>query len=430
MKKQFFITISLVLLILTQIYSSEPEWVTLPDMPRERFGHCAVVYRDKVWIIGGKNQKGNSIKTVDCYDLIKNEWLADASELLQARYNATAAVYDDKIFVMGGYDERQILNSVEYYDSNDNEWKELAPLLTQREGANAVVFHDTLFVIGGRSNTGILPKILDSIEFWDSSAQRWQEHPTWHLEHARVLMQSVVVDNYIYTLGGQFIDSELNFVERFGLNGKSESRSPLNIPRFYFSAVKIESLIYVLGGVRSGEFEAITDTIEYYAPNHDRWYTLDVYMKRPRAGLSAVSYHNNIYVFGGMDINLKIWNTAEVLTGVPVTVDTNTTVVNRNEITEHPAKHSLIKNYPNPFNSATTITFELAQDESQVQLIIFNMLGGKVRTFLLNSFSPGVHQIEWDGCDDQGRILESGIYLAQLRSDRGYGEVLKLSFIK
>lgn len=424
------ITICLVLLILTQIYSSEPEWVTLPDMPRERFGHCAIVYKDKVWIIGGKNQKGLSITTVDCYDLIKNEWLPDDSELLHARYNASAAVYDDKIFVIGGYNQRQILNSVECYDPKDKKWIELAPLLNQREGANAVVFNDTLLVIGGRSDTAIFPKILDSIEFWDSSVLKWKEHPTWRLEHARVLMQSVVVDNYIYTLGGQFIDSELDFVERFGLNGEAESRSPLNIPRFYFSAVKIENLIYVLGGVRLGEFEAITDTIEYYATSYDRWYALDVYMKRPRAGLSAVSYQNNIYAFGGMDINLTIWNTAEVLTGVPLTVDTNATIVNRNEFTKHPAKHILIKNYPNPFNSATTITFELAQDENQVHLIIFNLLGEKVRTFVLNSFSPGVHQIEWDGCDDQGRIVESGIYLAQLRSDQCYGEILKLSFIK
>ncbi len=425
MRKKFFIIISLMLAGVSLIYSQSPEWVTLADMPQSRFGHCSVIYQDRVWIIGGRTQLSSSISKIDCYNLKTEEWEPDASELQNARSNATAAVYDDKIFVIGGHDDRKILNAVEFYDPNEKKWQEVAPLLQPREGANAIVFKDTLFVIGGRSDSGIFSKILDDVEFWDGTG--WQEHKTWHLKYARVFMQSVVVDSFIYILGGRFIDGQYDFVERIGQSGEAESRRSFSIPRFYFSAVGVENLIYVLGGVRQGDFEALTDTIEYYSTEHDFWYALDLGMTSPRAGLSAVSYKDNIYVFGGMDIDLKVWNTAEVLKGIPTGMPTG---VKKNDAILNPDEYRLLKNYPNPFNSTTTISFELAGNDRQIQLIIFNLRGEQVRAFVLNSFGPGFHQVEWDGRDDAGRIVESGIYLVQLRSNRQYGKILKLSFIK
>ncbi len=430
MKRRIFLTLSLVLIVVAPIHSQQPQWETLPDMPRERFGHCSVIYKDKVWLIGGKNQSGISITTVDCYDLKQGRWQPAVSELSHARYNAAAVVYEDKIYVIGGYNDRQILNLVEYYDPDDKKWKEFYPLQHPREGASAVVFNGKLYVIGGRSNKGIFPKILDDVEFWDGSAQGWEESTLWHLHHARALMQSVVVDSFIYIIGGRFIDGQLGFVERFGRDGETDLLTSLNVARYYFSAVRVNRLIYVLGGVRFGDFEVLADTIEYYATEYDWWNTLNIPMLTPRAGLSAVSYENNIYVFGGMDANLKVLTNAEVLIGVPTDIGTPISAGNEHNTIAHPNKHRLLVNYPNPFNAATTITFELAKDESQIQLIIFNLIGEKIRTFQLSSFTPGVHQIQWDGRDDKGRIVESGIYLAQLRSDRIYGEVLKLSFIK
>jgi len=430
MKRSIFLIISLVLIIVAPIHSQQPQWETLPDMPQERFGHCSVVYKDKVWIIGGKNQFGISISTVDCYDLKQGKWQPAESELLHARYNAAAVVYDDKIYVIGGYDNRQILNLVEYYDPNDKQWKEFFPLLHPREGASAVVFNNKLCVIGGRSNKGILPKILDNVECWDETAQGWQESTLWHLHHARTLMQSVVVDSFIYIIGGRFIDGQLGIVERFGQDGETDSLSSLKVARYYFSAVTINQLIYVLGGVRFGEFDTLANTIEYYATQSDSWYILNVPMLTPRAGLSAVSYEHNIYVFGGMDANLKVSSHAEILIGVPTDIGTAVSNGNEQKAITHPNQHRLLANYPNPFNAATTINLELAKNESQIQLIIFNLMGESIRTFQLNSLSPGFHQIQWDGRDDRGRMVPSGIYLAQLRSDRSCGEVLKLSFIK
>jgi len=429
MKKKLFFTISLVWIIVSPIYSqSRPEWITLPDMPTGRFGHCSVVYQDKVWIIGGKNQINISLNNVDCYNLKTSEWEPNVSELLHARYNAAAVVYENKIFVIGGHNDHQILSSVEYYDPNDNNWKEFTSLLYQREGANAVVFDGKLYVIGGRSNKGFFPKILDVVEFWDGTAHIWQESTVWHLQKPRVFMQSVAVDSFIYTMGGVWIDKHLDLNERFGFSSGTELVSPLPDPRFYFSAVRIQKLIYILGGIHFGDFDELHDSIDYYATHYDTWRALEISMKNPRAGLSAVGYENEIYVFGGMDANLKVLNTVEVLTGIPT--DIVTSVVSINKPGTLPKEHRLLFNFPNPFNSVTTISFQIASTAHQLQLIIYNVTGERVRTYQLSWLAPGFHQVQWDGRDDHGRTVESGIYLAQLRSDRSLGKVLKLSFIK
>jgi hypothetical protein len=125
-----------------------------------------------------------------------------------------------------------------------------------------------------------------------------------------------------------------------------------------------------------------------------------------------------------LDSDLKVLRTAEQLGGP------STGVADRDESFQQPTRHELLSNYPNPFNSATTINFQIAKVERELQLVIFNLMGNPVRTFQLNSLSPGNHQIQWDGRDEYGRMVESGIYLAQLRSTQYRGAVLKLTFVK
>ncbi len=71
-------------------------------------------------------------------------------------------------------------------------------------------------------------------------------------------------------------------------------------------------------------------------------------------------------------------------------------------------------NYPNPFNPETTIAFTLDK-EQKVELAIYNVRGQKVRT-LINDIQPvGENKIVWDGTDDNGRNVTSGVYLMKLK---------------
>lgn len=76
---------------------------------------------------------------------------------------------------------------------------------------------------------------------------------------------------------------------------------------------------------------------------------------------------------------------------------------------------ALYQNYPNPFNPATTITFELQQREA-VTLRIFNSLGQEVRTLLREVRNAGRYEVAWDGNNNSGERVASGMYLYQLRA--------------
>ncbi|HVP35755.1 MAG TPA: FlgD immunoglobulin-like domain containing protein, partial [Terriglobales bacterium] len=98
-----------------------------------------------------------------------------------------------------------------------------------------------------------------------------------------------------------------------------------------------------------------------------------------------------------------------------------------------PAKFSLGQNFPNPFNSTTTIQFRIGNlkfgEPLRTTLIIYNILGQKVRTLLNENKSPGAYQIIWDGKDQTGNEVSSGIYFYQLKAGN-YKETKKLTLLK
>jgi hypothetical protein len=77
--------------------------------------------------------------------------------------------------------------------------------------------------------------------------------------------------------------------------------------------------------------------------------------------------------------------------------------------------YALEQNYPNPFNPVTTITFTLPRQE-KVELEVYNLLGKKVRVLLQEQMIAGSHLVQWDGRNDAGESLGSGIYFYRLKA--------------
>jgi hypothetical protein len=71
--------------------------------------------------------------------------------------------------------------------------------------------------------------------------------------------------------------------------------------------------------------------------------------------------------------------------------------------------------YPNPFNASTTIQFTLPAD-SRTRLTIYSITGQKVRDLLDENRGTGTHAVVWNGKDDRGLVVSSGIYFARLRA--------------
>jgi len=78
-------------------------------------------------------------------------------------------------------------------------------------------------------------------------------------------------------------------------------------------------------------------------------------------------------------------------------------------------KFALYPNYPNPFNPETRIHFQLVE-HSNVQLVIYDVLGRKVRTLVSDRLDAGDHVINWDGLNDEGINVASGMYVYRIKA--------------
>lgn len=96
---------------------------------------------------------------------------------------------------------------------------------------------------------------------------------------------------------------------------------------------------------------------------------------------------------------------------------------------------TLSQNYPNPFNPITTIPFNVNSSQFMVHspihttLTIYNILGQRVRVLLDKEISQGEHKLEWNGKDEEGNELCSGIYFYRLEAS-DYSETKKMVLIK
>ncbi|MBD3218253.1 MAG: T9SS type A sorting domain-containing protein [candidate division Zixibacteria bacterium] len=96
-----------------------------------------------------------------------------------------------------------------------------------------------------------------------------------------------------------------------------------------------------------------------------------------------------------------------------------------------PRRFELSQNYPNPFNQSTLIKVNIpaSAKEMRLEIEIFNGLGQKVRTLASESVNPGQRVYRWNGCDDNGDELASGIYFYRCRLG-GIEESRKMLLLK
>lgn len=87
-----------------------------------------------------------------------------------------------------------------------------------------------------------------------------------------------------------------------------------------------------------------------------------------------------------------------------------------------------LRNYPNPFNAGTVLAYELNEPEN-VSLVVYDVLGRQVAR-LVEGFQPsGLHEISWDGTDDNGKTLGSGMYFYRMTTGT-FSETRKMTLLR
>ncbi|HPN34574.1 MAG TPA: M6 family metalloprotease domain-containing protein [bacterium] len=95
---------------------------------------------------------------------------------------------------------------------------------------------------------------------------------------------------------------------------------------------------------------------------------------------------------------------------------------------ELPHQYKLAQNFPNPFNSTTTIRYTIA-GPTYVQLQIFNAAGQLVRTLCDRPEQAGEKSVSWDGNNDHGAAAASGVYICRCKTDK-WTQMIKMLLVK
>ena len=107
----------------------------------------------------------------------------------------------------------------------------------------------------------------------------------------------------------------------------------------------------------------------------------------------------------------------------------NSEITNSDETSYNENSIVYFQNYPNPFNPTTTIKYSI-QNNSNVKIVIFNVKGQKIKTLVNSKIDSGINQVIWNGTDDNGNLVGSGIYYYKLNIDGEIKAVNKCILMK
>jgi len=190
-------------------------------------------------------------------------------------------------------------------------------------------------------------------------------------------------------------------------------------------------------------------TVAAFVAPHDGYYTVsDLAVRRVYSEGGSVTYKvfdssqelitslqasnnriwvidGNTYILGNLSADDRIYFAVDNYEGYSfdateiawtVTYYKEYSVVLDNPDLSVPKDFALKQNYPNPFNAHTQINYELPVD-SKISLWIFDILGKKVRMLKDDFCEAGKHFVTWDGRNDKGHSVASGLYVIQMRAE-------------
>ncbi len=271
------------------------------------------------------------------------------------------------------------------------------PIFTQINGKPVIYLHGTnvanfesqMWVVEGIvadqfvTDANVYP-LFSNVGYWSAWDLGDQDHPTDDPGDG--------IDLYLYGGGGRLLDIEY------------DGTGPVTDVNSY-----TVSTIYDLGQVYDVLGGLFNDVFTYPGMDLDRDGLRDLvaaykgYGGDTLAGESLAKDGFHVFFFEWGDSTQSI-NLVDVLTGFEVK--------QAHIIT--PEDYELAQNYPNPFNPSTTIEFTLPVRKT-IRLTIYNSLGQEVRTLINHTPYPaGTHKVVWDGKDNHGNPVPSGMYIYKL----------------
>jgi hypothetical protein len=202
-----------------------------------------------------------------------------------------------------------------------------------------------------------------------------------------------------------------------------------------FQVSNVGSSAYTIDGVSNPTltlFRGVTYTFQVSAPGHPFW------IKSMQTTGTGNSYSSGVTGNGSTTGNViftvpmnapdELYYICEFHSSMTGVFQIETAVLKTEDDPAHPRESVLLSSYPNPFNPATTIRFELPQ-AVDVRVAIYDLLGQQVTTLVEGTLESGYHQVVWDIKDQEGRSVPSGIYVARMITP-AYTKSIRLVLLK
>jgi len=393
-------------MLMVQKAASQPS--TALQMPTPRYGMCSAQIGDQLFLIGGNKGDVQELRgsgVVEAFNLETREWNTQIENLHVPRVYASAVAFNGKIFVMGGINQRgEVVNSVEAYNFTTKEWEQYPSMLQPRSNAAAVAFGNYIYVLGGADSS----RLLREVERYSPEDSAWQEQPPDSIPRASHAAVSGMND--IFILGGvSQLRSEGSVEKYLPGTGTLSVRNFLSVPRFKFAYIKGDSSLWIIGG--EGLLGALR-TIELFNFEMGTSAVVSTQLASPRSDfIAAADTNGRIYLFGGLSPDFKNGNAPIPSVEAVESLRANNVAPVYLMSVFPPGNFSLKQNYPNPFNPVTVIEFDIAQDNVRVNLSVFNILGQEVEALIDRNLSMGNYRVSFDASN-----LPSGIYFYTLRT--------------
>ena len=177
-------------------------WTPRAPIPTPRGEHTAVVFENKIYVIGGHDQVGSDVGIVEIYDPLLDSW-SEGAPMPTVRHHYATAVVDSLIYVIGGRigywgDILTLIGAVEAYSPRSNTWHTKAGMLTPRSAHAAAVLDGRIYTFGGE-----IPAVYSETEVYDPATDSWtQIDPMLTPRHGT---GAVVVGDTIFIVGGGIV---------------------------------------------------------------------------------------------------------------------------------------------------------------------------------------------------------------------------------
>jgi len=384
---------------------------SLADMNTARLGFGYTTDGNYLYAVCGGTYEPPfyQVNNIEKYDPTTNNWEVFVDGLIPRRYSKAEYLQStNKIYIFGGQT---------YYETNPSTYTDTVEVVDVANGnisyltsnpnpytsSGSAVWNDKIYIFGG-SEHGVY---LNAFYEFDPINNIWNQLPD--MPEAKQT-EGEVVDGILYVFGGYNGSVQSNRIDAYDIQNNEWlfiGYMPEGISAHH-TTVKGQ-YIWILGDYDILNYVAIfnTETYEFTQLNTNM-------IGRRHCGTEVIG--NNLYVYGG-----------NIASGGPALSSLQYADISYLSINDEPYEISssitLFQNYPNPFNPETTISFYIKQN-SKIELEIFNIKGQKVKTLINDYRQSGYHAIPWNGDDNYGNRVSSGLYFYKLSVD-GKTEVVK-----